>query len=133
MFAELDDVGLLALLIWSEARGEPLPGQVAVGWVAINRARRGGWFGGTVREVILKPWQFSWFNPFTTGVGERPAVPMVGEGLRMMAALALDGLATDPTGGATHFYATWLPAAPGWVAGMEFLCQIGQHRFYREG
>lgn len=143
MFDGLDDVGLLALLIWSEARGEPYWGQVAVGWVAKNRARRGGWYGRTLREVILKPWQFSWFNPFTTGrqidsftgeAVELPAVPMVGEPLRMMAAQVLEGSLPDPTGGATHFYATWLPAAPDWAArsSMRFMCEIGQHRFYRD-
>lgn len=134
MFDDWDDVGLVALLIWSEARGEPYWGQMAVGWVVRNRVERHGYYGDSIRSVILNPWDFSWFNPFTTGIGKKPEVPVAASDFRLMAGSILDGSVADPSGGATHFYATWLPA-PIWVAGsaMRFLCEIGQHRFYREG
>lgn len=141
VFETWDEVGLLALLIWSEARGEPVEGQVAVGHVVLNRRRRGGWYGNTVHEVILKPWQFSWFNPFTTGPAAEPsedwgsslpAIPVVGGDLLLLARNVLAGNGPDPTGGATHFHATWMTVLPAWAGSMRVLGEIGQHRFYGE-
>lgn len=56
------DIDILARTIYGEARGEPWEGKIAVAWVVRNRAERGGWWGDTIREVCLKPWQFSCWN-----------------------------------------------------------------------
>jgi len=131
-FEAWKEVDLLALLIWSEARGEPVQGQIAVAHVVLNRRRIVRWYGSTVHKVILKPWQFSWFNPFTTGQGVRPTIPRIGASFQELAARVLAGDVPDPTGGATHFHATWMPVPPAWAEAMTVLCQIGQHRFYKE-
>ena len=57
-----DGARIMALTIWGEARGEGFQGRCAVGHVILNRVRKGGWWGNTVEEVCLKPWQFSCWN-----------------------------------------------------------------------
>ena len=61
------EVDVMARTIYGEVRGEAYQGKIAVGWVIMNRvafaqARDGYWWGSTIREVCLKPWQFSCWN-----------------------------------------------------------------------
>jgi len=60
IFESLTDWQLMGLCIEREASGEPYEGKVAVGTVILERVDHRNWDGKTVREVILKPWQFSW-------------------------------------------------------------------------
>jgi len=48
---------------WREARGEGQLGKRGVGHVVLNRVNARSFFGHDVQSVILKPWQFSSFNP----------------------------------------------------------------------
>ncbi len=48
-----------------------------------------------------------------------------------VAMTVIRGEVPDPTGGATHYYATTMPRPPAWVKGATFTVQIGAHRFYR--
>lgn len=109
------DVDLLARIITAEARGEPLEGQLAIAWVALNRASRPGWWGTTLREVLQKPEQFA------------PPMPHT-ETAFAIAQLAVAGLTVDPTQGSDHFHSG---PPPSWAAGMEFVKRIGGHFFYR--
>jgi len=57
------EVGLLALVIWREARGEALlTTKQAVAWSIRNRVLRPGWWGKDWESVILMPFQYSSFN-----------------------------------------------------------------------
>lgn len=58
-FLNLDSKTLLALLIFGEARGEPIEGQVGVANVVKNRVKQRV---STWKYEILKPKQFSCFN-----------------------------------------------------------------------
>jgi N-acetylmuramoyl-L-alanine amidase len=60
-FKDLDDCQLMGLTIYGEARGESTQGRIAVGSVILERVKRGGWFGKTIKTVILLPYQFSCF------------------------------------------------------------------------
>jgi hypothetical protein len=62
-FTALSDRQLLGLNIEREAGGESREGRIAVGTVALERVDHRDWDGKTIREVILKPWQFSWTMP----------------------------------------------------------------------
>lgn len=125
LFKGLSDIELLALCIWSEARGEPLKGQVAVGHVVLNRVKGSDWFGKTIRGVILKRYQFSWFN-------EPPSkLPRVGKEFTTVATLVHEGLTKDVSRGATHFHADWLDPAPYWASEMKRTTTIGAHIFYK--
>jgi len=60
-YDSLDDLNLLALCVWREARGEGMLGKRGVAHVITNRVQHGG-YGLGFHGVILKPWQFSSFN-----------------------------------------------------------------------
>jgi len=122
--AALDDTQLLALCIWGEARGESVTGQLAVAHVVLNRVDRARWWGHDVRSVILKPYQFSFFN-------DSPALAP-GPGLVQLAIaeLALGKLTLDPTLGATHYHAVGM--TPDWTRFLRHVVDIGRHRFYVE-
>ncbi len=119
--AALDDTQLLALCIWGEARGEPVTGQLAIAHVVLNRAANPRWWGHDVRSVILKEWQFSYFNSRAPGPG---LVQLT------IAELALGKLTQDPTLGATHYHAVGM--TPDWSRFLRRLVQIGGHWFYSE-
>ncbi|MBM4288219.1 MAG: cell wall hydrolase [Deltaproteobacteria bacterium] len=50
------------MVLFGEARGEPSQTLQGIGHAIINRALKPGWWGRSLEEVILKPWQFSCFN-----------------------------------------------------------------------
>lgn len=140
-------VVLLALTVLGEAEGEPDSGKQAVAWVIKNRMlkKKCG-----VAEVALAPWQFSCWNRLsnprrtfleTTISKEAKNIPLVVWAACVKAAHeVLDGLAPDPTDGATHYCtnALWgAPESPGkWysAANIEFgrtreTAKIGGHTF----
>ena len=57
----MTDADLYALCIWTEARGQPYEGQVAVARVIANRMAKGYFSDGTVSGTVLRYDQFSAF------------------------------------------------------------------------
>jgi len=58
-----DDEVLLAKMLFGEARNCSENEKIAIAYTAINRVNDNKkWNGETLREVILKPWQYSCFN-----------------------------------------------------------------------
>ena len=55
----IENLVWFALCIYFEAMGEQQEGQVAVGHVIMNRVEK---TGKSMKDVIIKPWQFSWLN-----------------------------------------------------------------------
>lgn len=118
--------------LWSEARGEPDEGQRAVAHVLVNRLKDGRW-GPTFASVCLASSQFSCWN---TTDPNRKAVALLPDADPMLAQLAgfmAQAIAgdTDPTGGATHYYATSMKTAPFWAKGKPFI-RIGRHLFFKD-
>lgn len=137
------DIDLLARTIWGEARGEGIAGQVAVGWTIRNRVEmdlgRDGkpdWWGEGYEGVCRAPWQFSCWNkndpnyPYLSGARDIPNSQYM---LAREAAVAvIEGRQPDPTGGATHYYATTMPKAPKWASRAARTCKIGRHIFFKD-
>lgn len=130
------ELDVLARTLWGEARGEGSAGMVAVGWTIRNRAAHPGWWGKDIVGVCQAPYQFSCWNkndpnyPYLSGAKQIPA----GEYLRAReAALSvLSGSQSDPTGGATHYYATTMSKPPAWAAKAKRTVVIGHHAFFRD-
>ena len=125
------ELTLLALLVWAEARGEPEDGKRAVAHVVLNRFRKQSWMGGTVRDVILKPWQFSCFN---SGDPNREKMMGVAGGVlwdqcARAAIGAYLGTSDDPVRRATHYCRH--DCHPKWRNELTFVVKIGNHVFYR--
>jgi spore germination cell wall hydrolase CwlJ-like protein len=120
------------MLVWAEARGEPLKGQLAVLYAPFNRAIRSG---KTMKDEILKPLQFSAFNEDDPNRG-RLMTAYKDDPIGWARADAVCGLfeqhcTKDPTDGATHYYVlgqvnpSWGRGHPTWQdRGM-----IGRHCF----
>lgn len=130
--ADVAAVDILARTIWGEARGEGAEGMAAVAAVIVNRARRGGWWGNSIRAVCLKPWQFSCWNPTDPNRVKLLTVGTEDAAFRValeIARQAVAGTLPDPTGGATHYHNATV--SPTWAKGAQVSAQIGGHVFYR--
>jgi conjugal transfer mating pair stabilization protein TraG len=119
-----------------EASGETEIGKAAVAHVILNRARLGRW-GGTVKEVVTRPWQF---EPWMTRRSEMERLGQSDARYRDATRIADSVLlgAPDPTAGATHFLNPVIVkerrggSLPTWARrdGLP----IGRHTFYaRDG
>lgn len=138
MFISLNkgDVDALARTIYGESRGEELAGMHAVGWVVVNRVRRGApRFPSTVAGVVKQRHQFTCWSPTDPNAKLCAAVteadPLFALAL-YAAAGVLSGEVRDTTGGADHYHADYMKPFPSWAAKMKQTKKIGAHIFYRE-
>jgi spore germination cell wall hydrolase CwlJ-like protein len=141
--AEMEEQKCLATMVYGEARSEPLKGQIAVAFTAINRAKN-----KSVCDVVLKPKQYSIFN-------NNPALRMAAQSLVIepvqknsidnaswqqataVASAVLQAKVTDPTGGATHYLADKVMHLKGyhypqWSKEYKLVMTIDNHKFYKK-
>jgi spore germination cell wall hydrolase CwlJ-like protein len=129
----------LAMNLYHEARGESLAGNLAVGFVTMNRVadpRYPDTVCGVVHQAKYHGWdlvnpiknrcQFSWY---CDGLSDNPQ-----DGKAMMESVLIAkhimaGTVTDISEGATHYHATYVN--PYWSADMTVVLEIGEHRFYK--
>jgi spore germination cell wall hydrolase CwlJ-like protein len=130
---DMSDAEILALTLQAEAGGEGFDGMIAAGSVIMNRADSGNYGGSNVRDVIMKPGQFSAWNGVTGYAGGEGAIDMdrlkPTKAALKAAEQLLSGQYEDVTGGATHYYNPQV-ASPKWggQAGQGWT-DIGNHRF----
>lgn len=122
------ELTLLTLCVYHEARGETASGRSAVAWVVLNRWRKQGWYGKTVRDIVLYPRQFSPFNDPANLLDIRDLAAW--DRCYEAASDAYFGLGADPTGGADHFCRH--DVFPAWKSHPKTkqIKQIGKHVFY---
>lgn len=118
--ATSQDLELLARAVYSEARGEPFIGQVAVAAVILNRVASPD-FPNTIAGVVYQPWAITavndgqfWLTPNQTAY--------------LAAQQALDGV--DPTYGSLYYYNP-VTATNQWIRSRQILTRIGNHVFAR--
>lgn len=124
---------IATLTIAMEARGEGPDGELAVAFVLLNRLKLAKW-GSTLASVALAKKQFSCWNegdPNRHTIAELKTDDPVILAARTALDRASSGV-SDPTHGATHYYAVTLPEAPDWANSGTFLVQIGKQRFYKD-
>jgi N-acetylmuramoyl-L-alanine amidase len=141
IFAALSHEQAMGLTIYAESRGEPAEGQAGVGYVIKNRADNPGWWGRDIRAVCFKPYQFSCYNDTDRNYARLVMIADDFEAsLRMSPVLreccliakgVIEGTVENPVDGATHYLNPRL-CDPAWERRMEFIVEIGHHRFYRE-
>ncbi|MFT3803257.1 MAG: cell wall hydrolase [Burkholderiaceae bacterium] len=133
----------LARTMYGEARGEGSRGLEAVAHVVLNRVDARRWWGTDVIGVCLKPWQFSCWNAADPNrsklhalSAEDPVYARAFEAaVRLLELQDRDHgrrLRTDPTEGATHYYAPALVKRPAWAEGRTPCARIGRHDFFRD-
>ena len=113
-----NDLDLLARVVYSESKGEPYDGQVAVAAVIINRVQHPE-FPNTIPGVVYEPLAFS---VVANGQINKPA----DEKAIQAAHDALNGF--DPTGGALYFYNP-SKTQSGWIRSRPVVKTIGKHVF----
>lgn len=126
-----NEIDLLARTMWGEARGEGQTGMQAVANVVMNRVKKGGWWGATVQDVVLKKWQFSTWNENDPNRKKALDVTTSDSNFwtaKKLAALAYNGQLDDITNGATNYHAK--NVSPAWTDKMTKTATIGNHIFY---
>ena len=114
----------LAGAIYFESKGEPLPGQLAVAEVIINRTKSGR-YPTSMCGVVKQRGQFSFVR-----AGRLPPIPKQSAHWRKAVAIAhiaLNDLADSPARNALSFHATYV--SPRWR--MKRVATVGNHIFYR--
>ena len=133
------DRDVLARTLWGESRGEGPAGMIAVAWSIRNRVNDGkerSWWGEGYTGVCQKAWQFSCWNkndpnyPFLSGARAIPFRELAQ--CRIAADQVINGKVADPTGGATHYYATTMPKPPNWAVGAKQTLKLGNHIFFKD-
>lgn len=124
---------VLAATLWGEARGVDALGRAAVALVIMNRAERGGWFGSTIVEICLKPWQFSCWNSGDPNEAKLASLdeddPTFRECL-VVAELSLANIIVDITRGSTHYHTASMGWPESWGEPRAPAARIGGHLFY---
>lgn len=132
----MTELEIFAKTVFGEARGEKLSGMEAVANVILNRvkhAQRIGsyWWGKTIEEVCLKPFQFSCWNKNDANFAllqQDLKDNKVYKICERIAKRALAGFLPDNTKGATHYHADSIN--PSWARCAVPCAQIGRHVFY---
>lgn len=140
VFRQLSEAQLLGLAIYGEARGETFRGRVAVGSVILERVKSKRW--GSIKSVILAPYQFSCFN-----YSDRQYYKLKNKAVKMkkedyndqillenylLAKALLDGSISTNKNiskfGVLHFKTP--KVNPSWASKMFCIEIIGNHEFY---
>ena len=114
------ELNLLARCVYSEARGEPYAGQVAVAAVVLNRVRSSS-FPNTISGVIYQRGAF-------TAVSDGQINLKPNQTAYNAARDALNGW--DPTGGCLYYYNP-ATATSKWIWSLKVEIKIGKHAFAR--
>lgn len=136
-FWEDSEKVLLARMLLGEGESCSKIEKIAIAWTAINRANDNQeWNGKTLKEAILKPYQYSCFNKEYNQSLKNPLAynPKEFYECLYLSERILAGGYKDPTKGATFYYNPGKIKTPRWVKGLERVGRIGKsyHVFYRE-
>lgn len=139
----LDDLDVMALTVWAEARGEGVKGQSAVAWVIKNRYLNPRWWSrnkdtipdDTIAAVCKDPFQFSCWNPNDPNlarlVNPKTLQDVAVQAIRKICEMVLRDEVPDPTYGADHYCVTKIVRYTNWARGRKPIVVIGAHSFYR--
>jgi N-acetylmuramoyl-L-alanine amidase len=109
----------LALNVYHEGRCQEQLAQVAIAHVVLNRAQKSNL---PIKEVVLKPKQFSWTEKYTYFPDDPGAFKKAMEA----AVIAVNG--HDFTQGSDHYHK--VGAKPYWAKSMNKIGRFGDHVFY---
>lgn len=131
MLKYTSDEFFMALVIWREARGEPLRAQIAVGFCILDRVNHPKWWGHNIMDVIRKRLQFSSMTDprdkqLTTWPGPKD---YSWDNALQVAAGVISGGYVNPADGADSYHDISIPS-PKWAEEKKFVAQIGRLKFY---
>ncbi|MAG50091.1 hypothetical protein CL621_00430 [archaeon] len=129
-----EDIELLARALYGEARNKSKELKIAIAQSIINRTNKNKWWGNTLREVILKPEQYSSFNQRDPNYNKvwnplRYEKPEVWYECLKIAKEVLENKFEDLTEGATHYHTD--KVRPLWSRRKNSLTKIDNTLFYK--
>ena len=116
----------LAEALVYEARGESLPGAIAVGYVIVERTKNPTRWPKTIRGVVDQRKQFSYTSRRQK---ERPK-PEDWERAYITSYQIMRGEVSNPIGPSDHYHT--LQVKPKWAKKMQYVATVGSHKFYRD-
>jgi N-acetylmuramoyl-L-alanine amidase len=139
----LTDVQTVTLVLYGEARSEPIQGVLAVGNVLKHRVEAKSWFGQGWKGVALKPYQFSCLFP-NGGKKNFDRVLALAQKLASGEAITdqkyltcawtargiLGGFLPDNVKACTHYHVAAMSPRPEWAQKAVPVAQHGSHVFY---
>lgn len=148
----LTDAQLIALVLYGEARSEPVQGIVAVGCVIQNRVdadlgndKKPDWWGEGFRGICLKAWQFSCLHPkggeanytkvlaFAAKLAAKTPITNALERQCVWVGYGIAGdYVIDVTKGSMNYHTATLTPRPSWAMGHTPIVQHGRHVFYND-
>lgn len=133
----------VALVLYGEARSEPIEGLIAVGNVIRNRVKAQTWFGKTYSEVVTRKRQFSCLHPiggksnykrvlaFAKALAIHDEIVSLKERESIWVSHGVLGdYVRDLTKGSTHYHVAAMAPRPEWAKNVVPTIQVGAHVFY---
>lgn len=135
------DIDILARTLYGEARGEyprtdgGLAALIAVANVVCNRASERTWYGTSVADVCLKPFQFSCWNKGDPNRALIESVKAEQDALFNICCKVSENVINriwpDLTAASNHYYATSMSTPPDWAKNQTPRFILGRHRFFK--
>lgn len=120
----LTPIACLALVVYHEARSEPIEGQIAVAQVVMNRVHDPR-YPDDVCNVVTQYKQFSFY---WDGKSDTPFNETVwAEAERVASLVMYDGIYLPQLEGVTHYHGDYV--SPSWAQQMTVVYELGQHVF----
>jgi len=130
---ELQEHDLMVRTVWAEARNQSRLGQAAVAAVILNRVTsRTSWWGNSIKDVCLKPWQFSCWNDNDPNRDKALALSkdeLPYQDISQIVEYVMRGF--DPTDGCDHYLVSSIADSVSWAVDAKPQVTIGDHTFYR--
>lgn len=132
---QFSDREIIALTAWGEARGLGSEGMQATINTGCNRVQSGiTWWGKTLREVFLKPWQYSCWNATDPNRPKLLSVDAFNPKYSIalgLADTALSGQLDDLTNQADSYYDDRMPSMPVWAHGLAPCFIYDTQRYFK--
>lgn len=125
------ELGILALVLWRESRGESFEAKCAVAHSIINRVNHPKWWGNDIQSVIKQPYQYSSMtDPNDKQLTNWPSRSDKSWHECLQAAAAvIDRAVPNPVPGADSYFDDSIKP-PYWAKDEMFVGKIGRLNFY---
>ena len=122
-----DQLACLALNIYHESRGESIMGQIAVGYVTLNRVAS-KLYPNTICSVVKQAKQFSWFSDGKSDKPHNLEAWVVSQSIANSVLGAYNRGEQDITQGSMWYHADYVN--PKWAKNLVQTVRFAKHIFY---
>jgi hypothetical protein len=135
MIPDEKELNLLTRVVYGEARGETAEDQENIVHSIINRSRdKQRRYGGTIRDILLKPYAYSCMNPDDPNYTKLLSLSKDSQEYKKIYSIVRKTFLSrmnggeDPTMGATHYHTK--DVDPKWNTAARKMIKLGSHKFW---